>query len=197
MIKNHIYLNGSNIISKVYMKKCFYIIIVLVFFPLLSLAESPFDVSKHNQNSPVEVTSDMLEVFQEKNIAVFSGNVIATQDNLSMNSAKMTVHYKREQDFTGETHNRISKIEAEGNLILKTPKEKASGDKGDFDIIKGVITITGNVELKSGENVIKGNKFVYDVNTGQSKIISGTNKSGGKNDSGRVRGVFVPEKKNN
>jgi lipopolysaccharide export system protein LptA len=48
-------------------------------------------------------------------------------------------------------------------------------------------TITGNVVVSQGPNVIRGEKLVVDLNTGFSRM-----EAGGKAGSTRVQGLFVP-----
>ena len=47
-----------------------------------------------NSKAPIEINADALEVQQDKNIAVFSGHVVAIQDNIRLKSDKMTVYYR-------------------------------------------------------------------------------------------------------
>jgi lipopolysaccharide export system protein LptA len=63
----------------------------------------------------------------------------------------------------------------------------ATGNEGVFDRSSNKIVLTGNVALSQGENVTKGEKLVYDTETGVAIVESGTTAAGG-----RVRGVFVP-----
>ena len=43
---------------------------------------------KLDSSQPIEVVSDTLEVLQEQQKAIFSGNVIATQGNINMKAAR-------------------------------------------------------------------------------------------------------------
>ncbi|PIR37762.1 MAG: lipopolysaccharide transport periplasmic protein LptA [Alphaproteobacteria bacterium CG11_big_fil_rev_8_21_14_0_20_39_49] len=145
----------------------------------------------YDSKAPVEITSDTLEIEQNKQKAVFKGNVEAIQSNITIKSDEMLVHYK---SGGGESQNSVSKVETVGNVTLKTPKETASSNKGVFDVDKKLITLLGNVSLKSGKNVVKGEKFVYNLNTGKSSIVSDTKQeANGTEKKGRVKGIFIPE----
>jgi lipopolysaccharide export system protein LptA len=148
----------------------------------------------HDDQLPVEITSDKLEVFQAEKKALFSGNVKATQGDVKIDSKQMQVFYSMDKDRFGRTQNAVSKVEANGDVFLSTPKEKAKGDNAVFDVSKKIITLLGNVELMSGKNLVKGDKFVYNLNTGKSEIVGGnTVIEKDKNNKQRVRGVFTPE----
>jgi lipopolysaccharide export system protein LptA len=140
---------------------------------------------------PVDVTSDSLEVVQDNQTATFSGNVIAKQGDLNIRADKITVYYNKKDEKANVDKNSVSKVDAVGNVFMSTPTETAQGQNGMFDVEKNIITLTGNVVLTSGKNVVKGEKLVYNVTTGQSRIVSETGNNGAKK--GRVRGVFVPK----
>jgi lipopolysaccharide assembly outer membrane protein LptD (OstA) len=82
----------------------------------------------------------------------------------------------------------IAKIEAEGNVFVSSPKETAKGERGVYDVDRSRIDLVGGVVLTQGENVVRGDQLEMNLATGESKVTSA---QGG----GRVRGLFVPEKK--
>jgi lipopolysaccharide export system protein LptA len=57
------------------------------------------------------------------------------------------------------------------------------------------VTLTGSVLLTRGENVIRGERLVMNLDTGVSRVESSkVPLPGGKPK--RVKGIFVPQKKN-
>ena len=155
--------------------------------------------NESNKNPiPIEIVADSLTVKQTQSLAFFSGNVIATQGDYKLKSDKMTIHYKNsgtEQnapDAANLGSNEISKINVDGNVLLTTPLESAKGNKGEFDIEKGIITLTGNVVFIKGDNLIKGNNLVHDLQSGDTEI---RNVAKGSNSSTkqRVTGIFIPK----
>ena len=141
----------------------------------------------HDTALPIEIAADALEVQQEKQIAVFSGNVDAQQGNIKLQADRIWVHYQGDAD--DDAAQAISRIDAEGQVFFSSGAETAEGDQGTYDVDNGVITLTGAVVLTQGNNVIKGNRVVFDLTTGQSTMDG--DKSGGE---GRVRGLFVPRR---
>ncbi len=48
------------------------------------------------------------------------------------------------------------------------------------------VTLTGNVVMTQGQNVLRGDKLVVNLTSGVSRVESG------KNGNGRVEGLFMP-----
>ncbi len=178
-----------------------FVILFSGFLGINSFAQET-DVFKGNDKKPVEITSDQLEVYRKEDKAIFSGNVLAKQGNVNLRSEEMTIYYKankakgKKADDGSKPTNSISKVETKGKIFLSTPKETAQGDKGVYDVDKKVVTILGNVTLTSGKSIVRGEEMVYNLATGQSKMISsgqGETVPGQAGKKQRVRGVFVPE----
>lgn len=136
---------------------------------------------------PIEIAADALEVQQDQQIAVFTGNVDAQQGNMKLRADKIWVHYHDQRG--GEETQSISKIDAEGQVFFSSGKETAEGDQGTYDVDKGVIVLTGKVILTQGNNVLRGSRVILDLNTGLS-TMDGDAALG----DGRVRGLFVPRR---
>lgn len=177
------------------MKKTLSTFLTALLFAKISYAQAVLPLSKgHDSKAPVEITSDSLEITQDKQQAIFSGNVEAIQGNVQIKSDKMLVNYNSDKTKNGGSQNAVSKVETIGNVFLKTPQETASSNKGVFDVANNLITLLGDVSLMSGKNVVKGEKFVYNLKTGKSSIVSGDAQQteSGVSKPKRVKGVFIP-----
>lgn len=159
----------------------FFLIFILL-FSFSASAENLFGSAE--SKAPIEIDADALEVMQKDNMAIFSGNVVAKQATMNLKADKMTVYYSE----AGAKQNGIKSIEVEGNVFLSTPTETASGQKGVYDTLNEVVTLSGNVVLTRGKNILKGSALRFDIAQGTSKLI----KSGDSNN-GRVRGLFIPQ----
>lgn len=80
----------------------------------------------------------------------------------------------------------LSTLEAEGNIIIKTPTETLSGQKGIYNRATNTAQITGDVSIRRGPNVLQGERAEINMTTNVSKMF------GGSNPTERVRGVFYP-----
>ena len=172
----------------------------------------PIGGSKHDSKTPIEITSDTLDVLQEKNQAIFSGHVVAIQGDVRLKADKMTITYsKPPEDKNADKikdaapkpkagkdaseKNAIKKIDAEGSVFLTTAEETASGATGTYDVEHQEIFLNNNVVLTRGNNVLKGDKLTYDFKSGKSKITGGASTSPDGKGNGRVRALFVPDSK--
>jgi lipopolysaccharide export system protein LptA len=76
--------------------------------------------------------------------------------------------------------------------------QNASGDLGVYDMKTKTITLTGNVVVSQGKNVVRGERVVVNTVTGDARVESGVTahdpaKSGGTAHD-RVRVLIVPAK---
>jgi lipopolysaccharide export system protein LptA len=165
-------------------------------------AAAGFDLESSDE--PVHIEADVLEVFDDKGTAVFSGNVVATQGDTSLNTVKLTVHYaggamsRQANDSTSaesadeepqqSQSQRIKRLEAEGEVVVTTKEQRATGDKAVFRMEEKTVTLTGDVVLSQGTNVLRGTELVVDLDTGRSRLVSNT--ESGK--PSRVSGMFTP-----
>ncbi len=89
----------------------------------------------------------------------------------------------------------MSHADAYGNVVLTTPSERVTGERGDYDVPTGVVTISGKVKVVRDGNELNGGYARVNLNTGISKLF-GTTPAGvspGK-EGGRVQGTFIPSK---
>lgn len=88
------------------------------------------------------------------------------------------------ENDTGETV--LERMEANGNVIITTPTEVVTGTYGTYTASTNIATLTGNVTIKRGPNILEGDRAEVDLNTNVSKIF------GSEKQSGRVKGTFFP-----
>ena len=138
----------------------------------------------NNAREPIEIAADALEVQQDKRTATFNGNVNATQGTMVMRADRLVVTYTQ-----GGDANAISKLDAVGKVFLSTPAETAQGNNATYDVPAGIITLTGSVVLTQGQNVLRGERAVLNLATGNSRVEGAPAGAGGD---GRVRVVIDP-----
>ncbi len=84
----------------------------------------------------------------------------------------------------------LTRLEAQGNVIITTPREVLRGDRGVWRQETNIAELIGSVKVTQGANVLEGARAEVNLTTNQSRMIGGGASSGQ-----RVRGVFYPEKK--
>ena len=75
------------------------------------------------------------------------------------------------------------RIEAEGGVRYASGEDAISGREGVFDADASTITVTGDVVVVQGEQVVTGERLIYNTETGAISLSAGQD--------GRVRGLFV------
>ncbi len=149
-------------------------------------ANSGFGGFQQDSKVPIEIAADSLEVSQDQGLAVFSGNVEAVQGALVLKAQDLKVSYRSGGNTTGaDAAGTISRLRADGQVVIASPSENASGDWADYNVDKGIIRMGDTVVLTRGANVLKGKTLNIDLNTGLSRID-------GAGNGGRVKGIFTP-----
>lgn len=136
-------------------------------------------------DDPIEIEADELEVLDADNVAIFRGNVVVVQGTATLRTRELRVHYQSGGDGAiGPTSNQgLRLLEAMGSVEIRSEDQYASGDRADFDFVAEIITMTGNVVLQQGENLVRGQTLTVDLAARESRLDSGPR---------RVTGVFVP-----
>jgi lipopolysaccharide export system protein LptA len=154
-----------------------------------------------NRDQPVHIEAATLEVRDKDKVATFSGSVKVTQGDTGMRCKSLQVFYEQDGDNAGQAEpvktmqaatpgpggqQKIKRLEARGGVVVTQKEQTATGDLGVFDMKTNTVTLTGNVMMTQGQNVLRGERLVVDLTSGVSRVESG------KNGQGRVQGLFVP-----
>ncbi|WP_243369282.1 LptA/OstA family protein [Microvirga solisilvae] len=148
-----------------------------------------------SSKEPIKIDANKLDVFDKEGRAVFSGDVVAVQGESTMKCTAMTVFYEQQNREggaqpaaapagQGPSESAIKKIDCQGPVTIVSRTQVATGDNATFDRGANKILLNGNAALSDGPNVTRGERVVYDINTGVASIDT---KPGG-----RVRALFVP-----
>jgi lipopolysaccharide export system protein LptA len=160
---------------------------------------SAFEGFSGRGDQPVNIEADKLEVQEVDQTATFSGNVVVVQGTSTLRTNKLTIFYEKKkpdeaaaQPETGDvvTGRNIRRLEAEGSVVVTSGNQKASGNKGIFDMPSNTVVLLGNVVVTQGINILKGDRLVVDLTTQKSRVES-------SNGGGRVQGVFGQQPKPN
>ena len=155
--------------------KVFRIFSVLLSIPVFSLA-----------SDKIEILSDNLMVLRDENKAIFTGNVIAEREKMKVSANEMTAYYEIfDSEGNGNKKTEVKRIVANGKVIIETESETASGQKGEYNMRDDVFILTGDVIMKQGENVMVGDRFIYDRKLGKGIMSSNKEKNS------RVKAVLV------
>src|SRR5215469_14119597 len=164
-----------------------------------------------NKDAPVQIEAATLEVHDKSKTATFSGNVQVVQGDTTMRCRSLVVFYGQEVgigEAAGEATTgtagktplggtkgaqNIRRIEARGGVTVLTKDQSASGDLGIYDLKTKTITLSGNVVVSQGQNVIHGERVVVATETGNARVESGS-AGASAGSGGRVRALIQPGK---
>ena len=178
--------------------KKIYFFVTFLFLSIHTLAWGQTGFDQKNilrKDAPIEVVSDKMSAYQEKNVVIFSGNAVATQGDVQLKTDLLSIYYKKSQTqkekpgipVMQET-GALEKIEAKGNVIVTQKDMSATGSEAVYYQDTSRVVMTGNPVLKQGKNLVKGCKItVYlDQNRGEVERCATEN-------SGRVTAIIHPE----
>ena len=170
--------------------------------------------------TPTDVVTakDTLEYWELQRMAVARGDAYASSNSeKSIKADVLTAHFK-DKDGTAAAPGakpgakpaakpaakkssadkdggslELQRADAYGHVVLTTPQEVVTGDRGDYNAESGIATVTGSVKLTRDGNELNGGFAHVNLNTGISKLFGAA--PGGKDGDTRARGTFTPEKK--
>ena len=150
----------------------------------------------HDTGAPVDVAADRLEVQERADRAIWSGNVMVRQGNLSLNTARLTIAYSNSGGIE------IERLDASGGVVVQSPSETARGRFAIYDLRNRLITMLGNVTLTRGESNVTGERLVLDLETGRAVMDGGAGARATApgtiaGPDGRVTGRFTVPRRNN
>ena len=127
-----------------------------------------------NNGQPIHIEAMTLEIRDKDKTATFSGNVQVVQGDTTMRCRTLVVFYGPEESagatkaVTAPTSTEsqaapgmpqggnIRRAEARGDVTVVSKDQNASGDLGVYDTKTKTITLTGNVVVSQGKNVVRG-----------------------------------------
>jgi lipopolysaccharide export system protein LptA len=152
-----------------------------------------------NRDEPVHIEAATLEVRDKDQVATFKGEVRVQQGDTSMKCDTLVVFYDREGSKEKKAEKsmraadpgpggeqKIRRLEAHGSVVVSSKDQTATGKTGIFDMPSNTVTLTGDVVMTQGQNILRGDKLVVNLSSGVSRV------EGGKNGRGRVEGLFIP-----
>lgn len=148
-----------------------------------------------NSDAPVDLTADELEVLNAQCLSIWRGSAEALQDQSRLRADVLKTFFQvtgstRTASASSANCGALSRIEAEGNVFYVTPEQRVRGRNAVYDAANETITVTGDVVAAQGQNVLRGERLVINVRTGQAQMQTDVK---GRGKPGRVRGVFYPE----
>ncbi len=122
---------------------------------------------------PIQIEADQLEVRDSEKLAIYSGQVRVRQGESMLEAPALRVFYSGEATAAGLAGSQVSRIEAGPGVMVRSGDRTASGDRAVLDMDSDLITMSGNVVLTQGQNVVRGERLIINLATRQGRIEGG------------------------
>lgn len=139
--------------------------------------DAAVELEPHDSSQPIEVTSDELRLDRQMGVAVFTGNVVATQGAMTLTSNELDVEY----GDGGTGGNSIRVVTARGDVVMVNGSDIAQSELAVYRVSTSNIVMTQNVILIQDETVLTSDRLIYDLAAGEGVM------------EGRVTTLLVPE----
>ncbi len=179
-------------------------VILIVMFIVMSRGSLPGQDKRSNlfkaaERKPIQIVSDRLDAYQEKDLVEFSGHVVATQGERVIKSDALLVFFKKKAETNiekkaekkgnaaeGEAKVRdIDRIEAKGNVRISENDRIVTGELAVLYNEEQKIVVTGNPVMREGKNVITGDRVIVLLDENRGIVEGATGK--------RVTTTIYPE----
>ncbi len=157
---------------------------------------------------------DSLEWYDQQQMAVARGDAVAAKEDKRIRADVLTAYLTKEKTASADGKppvkaikqssppkpaaanalgqggsSKISRVDAQGNVVVSTATDVARGDYGVYNADTGIATLLGNVTITRGQNAIRGQYAVIDLNNNISRMMTVAAKPG--QPAPRVEGLFV------
>ena len=125
-------------------------------------------------SGPIQVEAETIDYRPQERLALLTGNAVVVQGGTVLRSNVLRITYRANSED-------IDRVQADQEVFFSRADQRVRGDAGVLDAGSNTVTITGNVVVTQGRNVLQGQQLVYNTRTGASTM---------RGVDGRVRAVF-------
>tara|TARA_R110000868_G_scaffold6550_3_gene37029 strand:+ start:16230 stop:16778 length:549 start_codon:yes stop_codon:yes gene_type:complete len=151
-------------------------------FGMALLAATAAEAQIGDSSQPLDTIADRIENLDSEGITVLNGHVDITQGESRLMADRVELIWT--EPVAGRRGD-IERVIATGSVRYFSPTQNATGDRGVYDMATDTITLTGDVVITQGENVITTTRFV-------SNLTSGDSNFGEEGNGAPVRAVIYP-----
>jgi lipopolysaccharide export system protein LptA len=146
--------------------------------PAAPAAKAPAAKPKDDR-APVTVDSDKMERFGKEGLVVFSGNVVARQNNSVQYADRMEVYLDEKGD-------KILRIVSTGSVrIITHDCRTGTARRAEYTDLDQRMVLSGNARVWQEDNVVSGETITIFLSQDRSLVQGGTQE--------RVKAVFYPK----
>ena len=120
--------------------------------------------------SPINIESSSLEIFDDKKIAIFEGQVRVNQKDITIYSDRLELSYafnSMSEDIS------IKKIVCTGNVLIEFDNQSVTSESAEYNLENNQIILQNDVIISKGEcNATKAEKVIIDFDPIKIKMDS-------------------------
>ena len=131
----------------------------------LALATASHAQFATESDAPIDIGADSADT--RNNVTILEGQVDVRQADVRILADRMQIFSRGEGDLTDG----ITRIVAEGNFYYITPEQELKGDRGVYTAANDSFEVTGNVILLQDENVVTGERLIYNLTTRDAQVL--------------------------
>jgi lipopolysaccharide export system protein LptA len=125
-------------------------------------------ISKDRSNLPITIKSKEMSADNKGKTAVFIGNVVAKQGDVTILADKITIYY-------GDQKGEVDKVEADGNVRIIQDKNTGISSHAVYESREGRMVLTGNPRVMQGKDTISGGIITCYVDEDRCNVIGEAN----------------------
>lgn len=123
-----------------------------------ALAQTEVPTGQANGPAPIDLRSEKLTVEHARRRAIFSGGVVATRGELTMQCPEVEARY--------DASSRVQTVTCVGPVTATEGDRTMTAEHGRFDNETGILTLEGQPTLTEGERRLTGETLIYEASTG-------------------------------
>lgn len=131
-----------------------------IIFSLTNLISSQSWALSTDQDQPVSIEADSVDIDEGTETATYHGNVILIQGSINLTASRVVVHNFQSDNAhivaTGKQVKFSQEEDKTGQLI------KGRANKTEYGINSARLELTGNASLIKGKNTFKNDRIIYD-----------------------------------
>lgn len=134
--------------------------------------------AKDERSQPLTVDADRMERFGKESLVIFTGNVVARQNNSVQYADRMEVYFDEKGD-------RVLRTVSTGSIrIITRDCRTATAKRAEYFDLEQRVVLSGNARVWQDDNVVSGDTITIYLSQDRS-IVQGGHQE-------RVKAVFYP-----
>jgi lipopolysaccharide export system protein LptA len=141
-------------------------------------AQTPAKGKADDKNQPVTVDADRMERYGKESLVVFTGNVVARQNNAVQYADRMEVYLDEKAD-------RLVRTVSTGTVkIITKDCRTGTAKRAEYHELEQRVVLSGNARVWQDDNVVSGDTITIFLSQDRSVVQGGQQE--------RVKAVFYP-----